>query len=686
MKKIILLISTLFFYLVAIDLYAQNSEIDSLEKLIQKHTTKDTIRVNLLNTTAHKLYIIDVDKTLLYAKEAQEISNQIGFERGKAQSLVLMGIYYDEKADFLDALNSYKRALQIYKKLNDKSGITKCYNNLGIIYRYQGDYPSALEYYQKSLNIAEEINDKRGISYSYNNIGIIYFYQGNYSKSLEYYQKSLKIDEETNDKSGVSYSLNNIGIIYEFQKDYPKALEYYQKSLKIKEELRDKSGIATCLNNIGTIYRYIHDYSSAYESYQKALELNKELGRKTIETYSFIGLASFYLEQNQIKLAYKHSKKAYQLAKEIGNAELIKESSEILAKSANALGYYQDAYKYHVIYKAMYDSLFNEKNTRKITGLEYQYKYEREKKIEELAQQKKDAVRKEKEKREKITRNSFIAGFILMSLLVLIVFRNLVQKRKANRILATQKEEIKLQAEEVKVTNEKLRVLNSRKDKFFSIISHDLISPFNAILGYSSLLLRNYNKYDDKKRENMIESMHESSNNAFKLLQDLLTWSRSQFGGVDFSPETINLNNLIQETIFDLQGQAKSKGIKVLNNVQENTTIFADKNMISAVLRNLVSNAIKFTHKGGEIKIDVQNRDEDILLSVSDNGVGMSQEKLSKIFKLSEKTSTLGTNQETGTGLGLILCKEFVEQHGGTIWAESELNRGSTFSFTIPNK
>jgi signal transduction histidine kinase/Tfp pilus assembly protein PilF len=699
MKYSVKLISYVFFLFYIVGLSAQTPAVDSLETILQKHTTKDTTRVNLLNDLAYELYFSDLELTLKYAQEAYDISKDLEFEKGEARSLILIGIYYDEKSDFMNALIYYNRALHIYEKLNDKQGLTKCYNNIGVVHRYQGDYFRALEYYQKSLKIAEEQGDRSGVSYSLNNIGIVYFYIEDYSKAREYYEKSLSIDEELGDKNGVAYSLNNIGIIYEFQSNFPKALEYYQKSLVIKEEIDNKSGLAKGLNNIAAIYMHLKDYENAYVCYQKSLRINEDLGKKSTEAYSYIGLASLSSSQNNFREAYNYASHAYFLANEVGNTELIKESAEVLAKASSALGKYEDAYKFHVVYKNLSDSIFNEKNIKRIAGLEYQFKYNKEKELAQLAQKRKEELLLERDRRLGVVLNAFLIGFVLMVLIVIIIFRNLLQKRKTNKLLEKQKEdiesrnralfakndEVQEKSEMLELANQKLIKVNAEKDKFFSIISHDLKSPFNAILGYSGLLSRNYNKFDDIKRKEMIEGMNISANSAFMLLEDLLTWSRTQLGRVDFLPEKLNLNELIDDTIYHLQGQANNKGLKILNEVPESIEVFADRNMISAILRNLVSNGLKFTHKGGEIRIGAEKKDHEIIVSVSDTGIGITEDKLKNIFELTNKSKTIGTNNEKGTGLGLILCKEFVEQHGGEIYVESEKDVGSTFSFTIPH-
>ena len=240
----------------------------------------------------------------------------------------------------------------------------------------------------------------------------------------------------------------------------------------------------------------------------------------------------------------------------------------------------------------------------------------------------------------------------------------------------------------LKESEAELRESNETKDKFFSIIAHDLKSPFNAILGFSSILVENHKEYDEDERDMMIKTVNNSANNAFKLLENLLTWSRSQSGKIPFIPEELYFKILLIETISNLQASANQKQIQLIETISEEEVIFADKNMISTVLRNLISNAVKFTNKGGNIVISSQAHSNSNFLeiSVKDSGVGIPKEKIDDLFRIDKDTSTKGTENEKGTGLGLILCKEFVAKHGGKIWVESEIDKGSTFYFTIPNK
>jgi len=237
---------------------------------------------------------------------------------------------------------------------------------------------------------------------------------------------------------------------------------------------------------------------------------------------------------------------------------------------------------------------------------------------------------------------------------------------------------------ELKESQEKLTELNATKDKFFSIIAHDLKNPFSSIWGFSDLLINNYDSYDKEKIIRFIKNIKSSSQNTYKLLENLLVWSMSQTGKIEFSPIKFNVYNVIFEEISLSENLSFAKNININYNIDKNINVIADRNMISTVLRNLITNAIKYTNKNGEITITAENLNQFIKISISDNGIGISQEIIDKLFNISNKQSMPGTEREQGTGLGLILCKEFIEKHEGKIWAESEIDKGSTFSFTLP--
>lgn len=230
----------------------------------------------------------------------------------------------------------------------------------------------------------------------------------------------------------------------------------------------------------------------------------------------------------------------------------------------------------------------------------------------------------------------------------------------------------------------KLLELNATKDKFFTIIAHDLKNPFNAIIGFSEYLVDVVKEKDYDQVEQSARLILRSSAQAMELLSNLMSWSRSQSGRMTFKPEFFRVATVVEEVVVVMDGMARQKAISIEREVDPDLLIFADKDMISTVLRNVISNAIKFTGDNGRILIKASNNENEVIVSVNDTGVGISVDKIGKLFSIHENSSTHGTRDESGTGLGLILCKEFIEKNKGRIWTESEVGVGSTFYFSVP--
>jgi len=230
-----------------------------------------------------------------------------------------------------------------------------------------------------------------------------------------------------------------------------------------------------------------------------------------------------------------------------------------------------------------------------------------------------------------------------------------------------------------------LREINAQKDKFFSIIAHDLRSPFTSILGFSEILLDQIKEQDYNGIEKHAKIINQTAQLTMNLLMNLLKWSQTQTGRIAFNPEIFVLDDILNQNIPLFSTIAGQKAIRINKDVAPDIAVFADKQMISTVVRNLISNAIKFTHQGGEINISAEKRKNDVLISVSDNGIGIKTERLETLFRIDKTDSTDGTNDEMGTGLGLVLCKEFIEKHGGEMRVKSKPQKGSTFYFMLPH-
>jgi signal transduction histidine kinase len=258
-------------------------------------------------------------------------------------------------------------------------------------------------------------------------------------------------------------------------------------------------------------------------------------------------------------------------------------------------------------------------------------------------------------------------------------------KRVAELVIA--EEEKAKRVAELVITNDELQQLlklNADKDLFISILAHDLRSPFTAILGLSDLLIENIRVYNIEEIESLLKNIKDASHDTFALLEDLLKWTSTQSGKIPFNPQILSFKEVCKTILETLNRNAVSKNITINNYIGDKTHVFADIDMLKTVLRNLVSNSIKFTNNGGIININAEDKHNVVIISISDNGIGIKPEKLSKLFDISQRQNTTGTAEETGTGLGLIICKEFVEKNAGEIWVESECGKGSSFRFTLP--
>ena len=306
----------------------------------------------------------------------------------------------------------------------------------------------------------------------------------------------------------------------------------------------------------------------------------------------------------------------------------------------------------------------------------------------ELSTINKEVASKNDEKEEKLSE------------LILANEENAIALSLANKLIATQNEKIKNQEVELIIANKELVFqaeliiankelkqslqLNADKDLFISILAHDLRSPFNTLLGLSELLTEDIRQYDIDEIENIVNHINKSAQNTYNLLEDILMWARTQSGKIPFKPQKLSFTDICKDILEILKPNANAKNITINYSAADEINVFADIDMLKTVLRNLVSNAIKFTNKDGAININAEENSGNVTISVSDNGIGITPDNLAKLFDISQVLTTTGTAEETGTGLGLLLCKEFVEKHGGKIWVESEIGKGSDFKFTLP--
>jgi signal transduction histidine kinase len=261
-----------------------------------------------------------------------------------------------------------------------------------------------------------------------------------------------------------------------------------------------------------------------------------------------------------------------------------------------------------------------------------------------------------------------------------------VAKEELQKLNEDLEQKVKTRTRELEIYAAELKELNATKDKFFGIIAHDLKNPLSSLIGASELLINYANQLDKDNILNISMLLHGSAQQGYALLENLLEWSMTQTGKLEFSPQKMILNEVIKDTISIFKTQATNKNVDLQCKINGILEAEVDKNLICSVLRNLLSNAIKFTPKNGKVTIHAQRVRDSIEISVKDTGIGIPEEIGNDIFRIDIKYTREGTEQEKGTGLGLLLCREFIEKHGGEIWVESRLGEGSEFKFTIPLK
>jgi signal transduction histidine kinase len=609
------------------------------------------------------------DSAIALEKKAYDIGNDISNKEILAFSLRRIGITNSKRGNYDTGIEYNLKALAIYEEDKDSSGIAYCCNNLGVNYKDEGRYDTALIYFLKSSKIQHNLGDKSGEGFSINNIGLIYKAFEFYDKANDAFRKSLALHTDANNKRGMSFALNNIGLVFYQKNNYDSALFYLNKSLDIDKELGIKKGIATGYENIGNVYLKQKKYPEALENLQKSLKLNKEINNKEGICFSLNDLGNaYYLTGNNAK-AIESELQALKVAKEINARSEFVEIYQNLSNSYSKSGNFQEAYKYSKMYLDLYDSLFNDKIVLKIAEAQFiNLELQKEKEIELL--KKDNELQDQKLNQRKIINYAFLSSFILLGVLVLVLYKSNKQKNIDNKKLID--------------SEKRQKELNMTKDKFFSIIGHDLRGPLNSLSGLGSILKNYGHTFSEAEIREFAFRMESAIGHLNSLLENLLQWSRSQMGKIQFEPEEFDLNEVIKETFLTLEGNIREKQLLVVNNASSNLNIMADKNMLRFIIRNLLSNSIKYTPVGKKIYIETEINEHNVEVKIVDTGVGMKPEDIAKLFRIDVQYSTLGTANERGTGLGLILCKDFIEKNGGRIFINSEVGKGSTFSFTVP--
>ncbi len=612
-----------------------------------------------------------------YANEALTIGSLVGNSIIIGESYTNMADAYFKNEMYKPALELYLKALDRLKDIDDDNIIGKLHRSCGASHFYRNEHDQALTYFLNALTYFETTGNKKNIVTTYSNIGQVYYRLQEHNKGLEYYKLALKISNEAQLVENIPVCLNGIAISYATRLMSDSAIYYFEQSLERFRQLNKEDKVAAVLQNIARIYRHDGNFTAALNNFNKALNTFKKLKQKERTARVLQGIGDVYKSMGNHNQAIKTYNEGLELTKKLEKSYfLILSFYDDLSYTYEEMGQVDKAFSYFKLYKAYSDSLFEEDQIARVEELEAQY--QSEKKETEITRLNTEAKIAQLEiQKNKVILLFGIITILLLAAIIAYILHSYNNKRKINLLLQAKNSQIETQRNE-------LEILNTSKNKFFSIIAHDLKNPFHTVLGYSSLLDKEYGRLSDTDRQKYARDIFKSTHTIFRLLQNLLDWSRSQTGNINFAPIAFDFKGLSENIHSLLKPVADNKKIMLEWDIAEQSIVYADPIMVETILRNLVSNAIKFSYENSTIRTTMEIEKDVATICVRDVGVGMSMNDLQHLFHIDSKVKRKGTSNEDGSGLGLILCKEFIEINNGTICAQSELGKGSTFCVTLP--
>lgn len=651
MKKLVIIL--IIFLSVNFKSNSQTQKIDSLFRFTETYLNHDSIRVKALNNLAIEYQNIDLNKAKNFLEESEKISIEIDYPLGIANSLYIQSFYYWNIGNYDSSLMKCNRALHIFKTLDLSIGQIKCYTRIAVINNNKGNYGTSIEYYYKSLELCEKTGNYKEIGKIYNNIGVTYGELQDFNKALEYNFKALEIKQQLKDTFSIGISINNIGHYNLKAQNYNDAYKYLHQSLKYNGKINNNYVLGITNQNLGNLHDIYGNYDSSYLYHQKGVELLIDYGSQGQLSRSYYLFSNHFLLQENFKKANNFAHKALTIATKTDEKEHILNSYESLYKSYYGLNDLKNAFSYLIEFNLLNDALEKDENIKRIAV--------QEKELELKVQKEKTDLELSIQRKQKLL---ILLALIFTAILVILITYILIQKT---------------------IKNKQLRKANETRDQMFKIISHDFRSPLISISNTLQLIPELIKEKDYNTAINLSLKDEQSVSRVLTLIDSLITWTLSQNDNIPYNPENYNLFN-ISNILFDIYTPiANYKRIELINNISKNIQVFADKNILNTVLRNLINNAIKFTPENGKIEVSSKAINNIVEIRVTDTGIGIDKDKLAKIFSL-DKEKVIGTKGEKGNGLGLFFCKEFIEKNNGKMGVESKVGEGSSFYCTVPTE
>lgn len=656
------------------------SQLSKIEEIrIKLDTTKsDSLKIHHFLDLAREYYALDPKKSLEYNTEALKIAEKINHELAIIESNLQIGYSYSVLNNFYLAIDYYKKTKKLISGLKYNILDISLSLNIANAYYALAEYSEALSYAQDIIKASDSINYNTGKADAYVTIGIIYGQEENLEQAIKHYELAADIYRSTKDSIGLGLCFNNIGDEYIRKGKYELAIKEFNKALRCYNSSNYEGGKMHVYHNLGITNAKLGRTKIAREYFQQAEELYKKYFIKFDLSELYKDMADFYYDIKNYPQAIFYGEKSLELAKEVNAKKNIRNASMALAKYYADVKDFKRAYKSHIIFKNYDDSLMNEEKSRHFLEVESKYKIKQNE--EELKFQKELLIRnKQQLKIQRIFSVVTLVSLILISLFGISWFLSRRKLKSAYNDLTEKNEKIEKQRFE-------LQELNHTKDKLFSIISHDLRNSIGSVYNFIEILLNSPDYSDTENIKYILGTLEKSFGATYNLLENLLYWAKSQQNRIQLNFEKQTINDIIQENIHLFSAAAEQKGIELSTSIEQPIYAYFDKNSVNLVLRNLISNAIKFTESTGKITISAVSTINSVEVSISDTGKGISQSIIDKIFSDHFFYSSPGTMEESGSGLGLKLCKEFITRNKGSIRVVSEPEQGSIFIFSLPTQ
>lgn len=566
------------------------------------------------------------------------------------------------RTDPLSAISIGKDALEMARKIGYIKGEAQVLNYLGICYLRLNDSPTAADYFYKALLFSDSLNISIEKGYALNNIASSLLAEGENRQALIFARKALTLQIQNKDARGIAYAYMRMSDVYNSLQRYDSLLISAQTAYKLLKELGMNENSLIAMKSIGRAWEGKHQYAKALTCYMEIVN-SASISPVTVRNVD-IDLTRVY---NLLKLPDKaiYYGKLW-LGTEKGNDLILRQMANAYALKEE----WKEAFRYAHMSMAAMDSVAKEEKLSQIKNLQILY--------ETRETEKENADLKMKLNINNLLIIAFSVIIVLIGLLLFILESKKNQQIRLNKLLNQKNKEILIQRDH-------LDELNQTKNKLFSIIAHDLRGPIGSTSTFLELLTSHESEFTKQELLDNLILIKDSTKATFKLLENLLTWARAQKGEIVFNPQKNNFFKLVQANTDLFISNAESKKIHIINDINPDLEFEFDEEMINTVMRNLINNAIKYTSEGGQITISAKELGTTVEISVTDTGIGMDSDTTELLFITDLKRNRKeGTNGEKGTGLGLILSKEFITIHAGTIRAESEPGKGSTFKFTLP--